>query len=418
MPVTRRRPWSIVALLAPFAVLVGLMALTSEHDLRIAGTDLVVYAGYGERLLSGSIPYRGFSFEYPPLALVPMALPVLASPFGAPSFDTYAWLFTLVEAALAVLVGWLVGTVAERPIAARLSWAILVLAAAPSIAWRYDLWPATLVLVALVATERGRPGLAGVAIGVATLMKIFPIVVLPILAIRAIATDDRAGLARLVVGCAAVLGVIMAPTIALAGPDALQWLTYQLDRGLQIESVGAGLLLLLHAFAGQPLSIEVAFGSLQVVSPGSAAIVAATPLIELVVVGGVWAVAALRFRLEVARGGRVPLESLVGATAAVILAVLVTSKVFSVQYVVWFLPLVPLLSARQRWLGLAIAALSTVVYPLDYVALWQLDPAMTVVLNVRNVLLTILLAWLLVGLRRSRSSAREDRARPAMVPAA
>ncbi|HTC85479.1 MAG TPA: hypothetical protein VK656_02180, partial [Candidatus Acidoferrum sp.] len=75
-------------------------------------------------------------------------------------------------------------------------------------------------------------------------------------------------------------------------------------------------------------------------------------------------------------------------------------------------PLVPLLGIRKRWLALAIAALSSVVYPLFYADLWRLEPALTVVLDVRNGLLVVFLAWLCVELARRGVTRSEDERHP------
>ena len=395
-------------ILAPFAILVALIALTPGADLRDIGSDLPIYLDYGRRLLGGSVPYRDFALEYPPFALVPMSLPVLAWPFGTPSFEPYAWLFTIGAGLLAVAAAWLVRMLnPDRPVGPLATWLLLVVIASTSMAWRYDLWPAVLVLAGIAAAERGRPGLAGVALGVGAMMKIFPIVIVPVLAALYVARRDGPSLGRLVLGTAVATVPILLVTLALAGGDALHWLTYQLDRGLQIESVGAGALLLLHAAVGHPLSIVNAYSSVQVVSPGADVIVAATPVVEALLVVAVGVLAFRRFRRDVARTGETPARDLVTAAVAILVALIVSSKVFSIQYVVWFLPLVPLLPVSQRWLVIATAAVSAVVYPLNYTHLWQLDPLMTVVLDVRNALLLILLGWLCVSLARDpRASER------------
>ena len=402
---TARRFGYVGLLAAPLAILIGLVGLASQRDVLIAGSDLRVYLSYADRLVSGSVPYRGFHLEYPPLALAAMAAPRLAWPFGVPDLGTFAWLFTIAQGGMAVLGGWLIVKVSPRPVEALGVWALLVLAACVSMAWRYDLWPAVLVLVAVVAAELDRPGAAGIALGVGTMMKLFPLVLVPILAARSIALRDGRGLARLLLGTAGIVVVVMAGSIGLAGGDAFQWLTYQLDRGLQIETTGAGLLLLLHAINGLPLSIENAFGSLQVRSAGADALAAAAPFLELGLVAAVSVVALVRFRRDLARFGRVPVSSLASAGVAVLASLLVPSKVFSAQYIVWFLPLVPLLAGRQRWLVVATAALSTFIYPLNYTALWQLDPTLTALLNLRNLLLVVLLAWLLSSLGRTGTPA-------------
>lgn len=391
-------------LLAPLAIVLFVVAVTPGPVFAGIMSDLRVYFDYSARLLDGAVPYGDFALEYPPLALVPMTLPRLLSPFGPPSDGALVIGFAVMEGVLAVVVGWVVVRAPADPVRALATWALVVLLAGGSIAWRYDLWPAAAVLVAFVAAERGRPGLAGGAIGIGTMLKLFPIVVLPILGAVAIARRDWAGLVRLVLGCAIVVGVVLGVSFIAAGPESFGWLTYEFDRGLQLESTGSGILLLLHVFAGQPFALVIDFGTLQVVAPGADGIVAATPFLEAGLVGSVALVALVGFRREVGRTGVVSGEKLAIAIAAVIVGLIVSSKVFSAQYVVWFLPLVAFLPDRLRWLGLAIAGLSTLIYPLNYMLLWHLDPVMAVVLNIRNGLLLVFLVLLARRLLRPSSA--------------
>ncbi len=407
----RRRLVTAGLLLAPLVVVVALTALTSRRDISFFGSDLETYRGYADRLLAGATPYRGFALEYPPLALIPMAVPALVAAVAGGGPESYATAFAAVQGLLAVLAGWLILRVAPRPIGALATWTVLVIASAVSVAWRYDLWPAVTILAAVVATQRGRPGLAGVALGVGTAMKLFPIVALPILVVRATALDDRPGLRRLVVGTVAALTAVAVGTALAAGGDGLQPLAYQLDRGLQLESVGSGLLLLGHALGGLPVVIDHEFGSLQVTAAGADTLAAASSFVEATLVAVVTVVAAMTFRRDVRRTGSIPIERMAAATVAVLVALLVGSKVFSIQYIVWFLPLVPLLPVPQRWLAVAIAACSTLVYPIGYSGLWQLDPAMIVVLDIRNALLIAFLAWILLDLARGRASGVDESVR-------
>jgi Glycosyltransferase family 87 len=381
-------------LVAPLGIVLVVVVLTPGPAFAGVTGDVGVFFGYANRLLGGAIPYRGFPLEYPPLALVPMSIPRLVWPFGTPTDDAFSLLFALMEGCLAVLVGSLIARASADPMRALATWAVLVLAAGASITWRYDLWPAALVLGAVVAVDRGRPGLAGVAIGVGTMLKLFPIVVLPILAARSLALRDWAGLKRLVLGAAVTVALVMGVAFAAAGSDSFMWLTYELDRGLQLESTGSGILLLLHVLADQPFALVHAFGTLEVVAPGADIVAPATTVIELLLVAAVGACALVRFRRDARRLGAVPLASLAVAVVAVVVALIVSSKVFSAQYIVWFLPLIPFVPGRLRWMGLAIAAVSTVIYPLAYTPVWQLDPLMALVLNARNVLLILFLLWL------------------------
>lgn len=394
-------------LVAPLGIVLVIVVLTPGPAFAGVTGDVGVFFGYADRLLGGAIPYRGFPLEYPPLALVPMSIPRLVWPFGAPTEDLFSLLFALMEGGLAVLVGSLIARASADPMRALATWAVLVLAAGASITWRYDLWPAALVLGAVVAADRGRPGLAGVAIGVGTMLKLFPIVVLPVLAARSLALRDWAGLKRLLLGAAVTVALVMGVSFAAAGSDSFMWLTYELDRGLQLESTGSGILLLLHVLADQPFALVHAFGTLEVVAPGADIVAPATTVVELLLVAAVGACALVRFRSDARRLGTVPLANLAVAVVAVLVALIVSSKVFSAQYIVWFLPLIPFVPGRLRWMGLAIAAVSTVIYPLAYTPVWQLDPLMALVLNARNVLLILFLLWLGAWLlARERPAAR------------
>ena len=381
-------------LVAPLGIVLVVVVLTPGPAFAGVTGDLRVFFDDSGRLLGGAVPYRGFPLEYPPLALVPMTLPRLVWPFGTPSEDLFSLLFALLEGCLAVLVGSLIARVSDDPLRGVAIWAGLVLAAGASITWRYDLWPAALVLGAVVAADRDRPGLAGVALGTGAMLKLFPIVVLPVLAARSVALGDWAGLRRLVLGATVTVGLVMGVAFAAAGTDSLGWLAYEIQRGLQLESTGSGILLLGHVATGSPFTIDRAFGTLQVVAPGSDVVAAASTLVEALLVAAVVVWALVRFRRDVRRLGAIPRTSLAVAVVAVVVALIVTSKVFSTQYIVWFAPLVPFLPGRRRWMALAIAALSTVIYPLAYTPLWQLDPLMALVLNARNAMLIVFVAWL------------------------
>ncbi len=405
-----RRAPAVLLLLVPLLLLVLLVGLTPEPTRLIFAGDLAVYRRYGLQVLGGSIPYLDFNVEYPPLALVPMTLPLLAPPQGGIDDLGYIWRFTVAQGALAVAAGWLLFEATGRSPSTLVRWAVLVGLAWASVALRYDLWPVLCVLVAVVVVDR-RPGAAGVALGLGTMLKLYPIALLPVLAAYALAGRDRAGFVRLLGGCAAVVVLVMATAWVLAGPASLQWLLYQEDRGLQIESLGAGLLLGLHVLAGQPLDVAYAFGSIQVRAPGSDLLVAASPIALAALLGAVTAVAALRFRWDYARLGRVPSASVYLGSAAAIAALLVGSKVLSVQYVIWLLPFAILLPRRMGWLILAVSALSTAVYTTDYTGLWRLETPMIVALLVRNVLLAVVATWLVVELGRRRAVARDARRR-------
>ena len=84
-------------------------------------------------------------------------------------------------------------------------------------------------------------------------------------------------------------------------------------------------------------------------------------------------------------------EDLLRYSVMAILIFMLTSKMLSPQFLVWLLPLVPLVSGSQRyglWTGLAVTGILTaLIFPRNYVPLLDLDSAMIMVLLARNLLL-------------------------------
>ncbi len=92
-------------------------------------------------------------------------------------------------------------------------------------------------------------------------------------------------------------------------------------------------------------------------------------------------------------------DGLVLAWAATLCAVVVFGRVLSPQYLLWLLPVVPLVSLRVTlWLVAALIA-TNIWYPSRYLdVVLHNDRGDIVLLVVRNALLTVLLASLLVAI--------------------
>src|SRR6185369_774820 len=120
---------------------------------------------------------------------------------------------------------------------------------------------------ALWATLADRPVAAGLALGLGVLAKLFPIVVAPVLAIAWLAPRDDGRLARfgLATGLTVALGLL--PFVALAGPTALSFVGYQAQRGLEVESIGAGVVLLDGLVRGQAVETHSPFKAVEVFGP-------------------------------------------------------------------------------------------------------------------------------------------------------
>lgn len=375
--------------------------------------DLSLYAADSLRLLRGEIPYRDFPIEYPPLALVPFILPRLA--LGQPlPFSGYVVGFlaenvlfsTLIALALAHLA--LRGAVPRAPRLTLALYALFVVFSAALLPWRYDLFPALLTALALLSVLRGRPAWAGIWAGLGVAAKLYPLVLLPVFGLYYLAAGQQRALVRMAIGGAlAVLLSLLPFLFAFTAPDKLLgFLSYHQLRGLQLESLPAGAILLAHNLGLTGAKLEFNYGALHLVSPWASAALEWLPLAFLAVFGVVSAAAWGRFREECAGPGRrLPAaETLVAYTAAALLAFIATNKVFSPQYIIWLLPFAPLLRPRQALLFLAILLITMALFPFDYSQLLALRRLPVLLLNLRNLLVIVLLGWLLI--ERAPASAR------------
>ena len=272
-------------------------------------SDVHVYSTYAHAMTHGKLPYRDFFDEYPPLAQ-PMLLAAVN-----------VTLFKLVLVACGIGIVWLLALVFRSWLAVAV-FAVSPLLVGPIYLNAYDLWPAFLLAAALALFARHKPMWGFAVLGAATAAKIYPVAVLPV----ALLFVPRSCRVR---GFAWFVGVIVLahlPFLAL-GPGGLRYsYTVQLERGLELNSLGASLLLAIHH---QPLANQVP-GSLNVVGGGCRAVAAvSTVLVLAAIAAATWLYA--RGRL-----------SFLTACAAAVAGFVAFDKVFSAQYVEWLAPLAPL----------------------------------------------------------------------------
>jgi hypothetical protein len=432
---TAQRSAIAVLLVLPALLVLAVVALTPTSQLFPNQGDLNLYLEKATAFLRGSFPYRDVPFEYPPAAIVPMAVPYLAWPFSPIDLDRYKWLFGAWEALLALALAVVLARIVQlggdaeaepsrshslRPIPARLRrtgmrLVLLSGGAALAIAFRFDLFPALLMAVAVWAALGGRPAAAGVALALGVLAKLFPVAVLPAIALPWLVPLDIRGLTRLGQGFAATLVAGLLPFVAIAGSEAtFQFLRYNADRGLQIESTGGGLAVLGGLLTGQKVDMDFRFSSVNVDGTFATAWLALLPVLTIAGFGLVAWLGWRRIRAEAAMSGRVHPSTVVELATVSLLLLLATSKVYSIQYVVWLVPLAALLGGWRFWLAAALVALTMPIHPLLYEGLVKQEALPILVLNARNALLVSLLAWMLRDLARNRP--REGAGQPKASP--
>ncbi|TML16056.1 MAG: DUF2029 domain-containing protein [Actinobacteria bacterium] len=369
--------------------------------------DTPVYQRYGNLIADGKVPYRDFAVEYPPGALPVFALPGLAEPGHDQhvsagfrrTFQTLMWIC----GALAIGAMALVLRALRRPalgVWAALSFAALApLLLGSVLLSRFDLWPAAIVAGALAALVSGRVRTGHVLLGLGVTAKLYPAVLLPV----GLAFVWRGRGRREAVVCAglaaAVILAIFLPFVILSPGGVWDSLRTHLDRPLQVESLGSALLLAAHHAFAVGVTAETSHGSQNLAGSGAHTFATASVVVQSLVLLWIWT--------SFARGSATR-ERFVCASAASLCAFVAFGKVLSPQFLIWLIPVVPLVRGlRGLAAGVLLAlalGLTQIWFPFRYFRLaLDFEPGLSWLLLARDLTLVALASVLAVSLRRRES---------------
>jgi uncharacterized membrane protein len=358
--------------------------------------DTPLYERYGDAVVQGEVPYRDFGLEYPPGALPAFVLPSALAGVGNP--DRFERTFALLMAACGALAAFLVALVlvADGAGPVRLVAGIGLVALAPLalgsvVLSRFDLWPALLTVVGVAAVAFGRSRLGLGVLGLAIAAKVYPAALLPVAVTYVWKVSGRRTALQALGICVAVALLIVVPFLALAPGGVWDSIVRQTTRPLQIESLGASFVLAAHQLAGTGLTISTSHGSQNLTGPAAAALGAVQSALLIVVLVAIW----IWFAHGPAERAR-----FLRASAAAVCAFVALGKVLSPQFLIWLVPLVPLVRGRRGLaasaLLLAALVLTQVWFPYRYWSLaLDLDPAVSWLVLARDLILLGLLAVLL-----------------------
>lgn len=376
--------------------------------------DTPIYADYAKGVRGGLLPYRDFAFEYPPAALPPMLLANYLSWSYATSF---AVLMGICGAGCIVLAASALRAVnagTERTWLALIAIGIAPLALGSLFDTRYDLWPTLLAVGGLAALTRERPILSGGLLGLGFAAKLWPAVLVPI----AVAyLWRRRGRRSAVLHVAAFAGVAVAcflPFVILAPHGVRAMFADQLDRPLQVESLGAAVLMAAHHFGLRPLTTLSTHGAQGLSGRGAGLAADLSTLFEVVAVVTIWIIFARRRNPD--------REAVLLAAAAAVAALVAFDRVLSPQYLIWIVPFIPLVrGARGFYASMALfvaLGLTQTYFPRHY---WGLadtyQSPYSWYLLARDLALVAMAVILVWGLSRGRDSAAEREDWPAARPA-
>ena len=309
--------------------------------------DVHLYGHYAHEMTSGRWPYRDFYDEYPVLAQpLFFVIRLLPGPFAT----SFKWTMAICgAAALVLLVEMLVtvGAPLPRLVVAAAVAAFSPLLVGPVFLNTYDLFPALLTAGAVLAFLRGRERTTYVLLALAVAAKVYPVVLVPLVLIEAWDRGGREEAKRALGWLAGVLVLVHLP-FAVMGPGGLRFSYWvQLKRGLEVESLAGGVLLVLDRLGLHSVALRDE-------APGSRDAVGSLPTALAVVSSLVLVSAVLYVAWLYLRGHR---NSLVAAAAAVT-AFVAFNKVLSPQYTAWLVPLVPAAGLAASAVLVAVLALT------------------------------------------------------------
>ncbi|MCL5883433.1 MAG: DUF2029 domain-containing protein [Actinobacteria bacterium] len=417
LPTSRKR-WLITGLflLAQLVIWSAVFEVLWYGDRSI--TDTPVYYQYASRIAQGMFPYRDFSLEYPPVAVLLFSLPRLIS---GPDYTWFVFAFE------AEMLAFSCGIVVVLSIIAWRQWqsigklagvlgtyTIFLLCLGSIVELRFDLAAAFLILASVACFITDRRLAAWLLLGVGIMTKIIPVLIAPIFLISHF---RRRQYNQMISGPALMLVAALAIAIPflIAAPEGLaNAFLYHVERPLQLESTWSTPLLLMAKYSGYSVSIMNSYGSHNVFSSLSNTLAVLSGPVTILVILFSYGVYWRRSR------GDGPLQwdsSQVIRFAALTIAIFIFGgKVFSPQFLIWLLPLIPLIKGRDRGLitGLfaAVLLLTQWEFPARYWELYLLQKQMVVEVAARNVLLGLLVVVLLV------STGRQSRLERAEVPEA
>ncbi|MEU4347299.1 glycosyltransferase 87 family protein [Streptomyces sp. NPDC023838] len=366
---------SIRAVVAVFAVTRCLLLLCVLRVLPVPGPDVtsdvsVIYQGWYEVLKTGTYPLDDVTWQYPPAA----ALAIL-SPAAVPFLDYASGFFVLALLADALVFGLLLytsGCPGKSRAGARIwVWGVPLLG--PTAYARYDLMVTAVAVAALLAGLR-HPRTLGALAAFGSLLKVWPVLLLTRAPRRAWAAAALTATAFLL-GCHAV------------APGAFAFLTFQRDRGTEVESLGA---LVFHVarHLGWHGRVQLNYGSVEFLGPYVGLV--STLAMGLTAVAFGW---LLLWRLRARRTGP---STLADAAFTAVLLFTTTSRVISPQYLIWLVGLAAVClvfrgapMARPAHLVLAAAGVTLLEFPLWFSHVVASDWLGVLLLFVRNGLLAV-----------------------------
>ncbi|WP_328503515.1 glycosyltransferase 87 family protein [Streptomyces sp. NBC_00457] len=331
----------------------------------------VIYQGWFDVLRTGTFPLGDVTWQYPPAAALAILSPALLFFLDYMSaFFVLAFLADLAVLGLLLYAGLRPG----RSLRGAWVWVAGVPLLGPTVYARYDVMVTAVAVAALLAGAR-HPRVMGALVGFGAMLKVWPVLLL----VGAVRRRAWAAAGVTVVALAALFAAMM--------PGAFAFLTFQRDRGTEVESLGSLVFHVARQF-GWSGEVLLNYGSVEFLGPYVSLV--STAALALTGLAFGW---LLLWRLL---AGRFVTHTLADAAFVAVLMFTTTSRVISPQYLVWLVGLAAVClcfraSPMRVPAGLVLAAsfVTVLEFPVFFAHVVASDSLGVTLLFVRNGLLVL-----------------------------
>lgn len=380
-------------------------------------TDTPIYYDYASRMVNGLMPYRDFASEYPPVAMLLFLLPRLLSGSG---YSVFVFWFQvemlLFNLGITILLAGLAWRQWQSPgkVAGTLSaYTIFLLALGSIVETRFDMAAAFVILASLACFITDRYLGAWLLLGVGIMTKVVPVLIAPL---YLIVHYRRRQQAELWMGPLAMLlaAIIISIPFLITAPAGLaNSFLYHWERPLQLESTWSSPLLLATRFSNYQVQILNSYGSHNVYSSLSNTLSTISGPMTIVLLSvGYWVFCRREYSRGPAIGPSWDSSRLIRFAAVAVATFIFAGKVFSPQFLIWLIPLLPLVKGADR--RLLFGVFTTVLlltqweFPYKYWELYMLQKSMIVEVAVRNTLLGALVVLMIIALGEGRQQVQHE----------
>lgn len=309
--------------------------------------DVINFYNQAEMIKSGMVPYRDFVFEFPPFALAFFLIPSMFTS----DLVVYAQIFGVMVTVVSLVCLYYMLRICDRiginKILVSVVFVLLMLMYYTEMVKKFDVIPMATSVMSVYYFMRGNRYSAYGLAAVGALTKIYPvllIVLFIILDLHDRRDSRRVRISQGIVACVVAALVAVVPLLVAGATmgDIMSFLTFHTDRGFQVESVMGVIIQALGLAGATEFTLESVYGTYDVISPVSDMFLPYWNYLVAAVV--ILVLAAIWIRSSDHGVSGTSDRDLLVYIMVLLLAFILTNKVFSTQYMLWLFPFLSLLA--------------------------------------------------------------------------